>query len=426
MVNAAETARQQGVDLYAEQGKRIMAALEFQAQFLAPNNAPAPANLKFNMHPTWEIAYNHFHNRLGIDLPKMAAVLPTIRPTGVNHHMAWETLTHCGVGNVGLPPLQVLEEAKRPRIVGISHMALFVHDIEQSRVFYKDFLGFDEPFSLKNPDGSLHLTWIKINDRQTIELFPEKEADTDRLNHIALEVEDAEAMRLYLAAQGMKVPGKTDKGKIGNFNYMIRDPDGHLVEIVQYAPDGWTRREQGKFLPDTRISTRIAHVGILVGDLAASLKFYRDLLGGAETWRGGGNPKVLSWVNVKVPEGDDYIEFMLYPTLPAPNKRGGKHHICLEVPDVEKAKVILDQRAAKIGYTHEIQIATGVNRRRQINLFDPDGTRVEVMEPNTVDGVPTPSSTAPPPVVKKSPAPDQPGETETLKKKGGKKESEDK
>jgi len=71
----------------------------------------------------------------------------------------------------------------------------------------------------------------------------------------------------------VRVPDKTDKGKIGNFNYMIHDPDGHLVEIVQYAPDGWTRRETGKFLPDTRVSTRIAHVGILVGGLDASLAF---------------------------------------------------------------------------------------------------------------------------------------------------------
>jgi hypothetical protein len=106
MVNAAETARQQGVDLYAEQGKRIMAALEYQAQFLAPNNAPVPENLEFNKHPTWEIAYNHFHNRLGYSLPKMAAVLPTNRPTGVNHHMVWETLTHAEAGAVGLPPVE--------------------------------------------------------------------------------------------------------------------------------------------------------------------------------------------------------------------------------------------------------------------------------------------------------------------------------
>lgn len=105
MVNAAETARQQGLDLYAEQGKRIMAALEYQAQFLPPNNAPVPKNLAFNKHPTWEIAYNHFHNRLGHSLPKMAAVLPTNRPTDVNHHMVWETLTHGEVGTVGLPPV---------------------------------------------------------------------------------------------------------------------------------------------------------------------------------------------------------------------------------------------------------------------------------------------------------------------------------
>ncbi len=103
MVNAAETARQQGVDLYGEQAKRIMAALEYQAQFLPPNNTPPPANLSFHTHPTWEIAYNHYHNRKGYSLPKLAAVLPTIRPTGVNHQMAWETLTHAEVGSVGLP-----------------------------------------------------------------------------------------------------------------------------------------------------------------------------------------------------------------------------------------------------------------------------------------------------------------------------------
>jgi hypothetical protein len=105
MVNAAETARQQGLDLYSEQGKRIMAALEFQAQYLPPNSAKPPPNLTFNAHPTWEIAFNEYHNRLGYDLPKMAAVLPTIRPTGVNHQMTWETLTHAEVGAVGLPPI---------------------------------------------------------------------------------------------------------------------------------------------------------------------------------------------------------------------------------------------------------------------------------------------------------------------------------
>jgi hypothetical protein len=105
MVNAAETARQQGVDLYAEQADRICAALEFQAQFLPPNNAPAVANVVIEPQPTWEIAFNHYHNRLGRALPKTAAVLPTIRPTGWDHQMAWETLTHASVKDAGLPPV---------------------------------------------------------------------------------------------------------------------------------------------------------------------------------------------------------------------------------------------------------------------------------------------------------------------------------
>src|SRR5207237_2385051 len=82
MVNAAETARQQGIDLYGEQARRIVAALEFQAQFLPPNNAPPVKNVTVHTHPTWEIAYNHYHNRMGMDLPKMGAVLPKIRTTG--------------------------------------------------------------------------------------------------------------------------------------------------------------------------------------------------------------------------------------------------------------------------------------------------------------------------------------------------------
>src|SRR5215469_6569752 len=56
----------------------------------------------------------------------------------------------------------------RPHVVGLSHIGLYVHDLEKSRAFYKDFLGFDEPYSLTNKDGSTHLTFIKINDRQTI------------------------------------------------------------------------------------------------------------------------------------------------------------------------------------------------------------------------------------------------------------------
>ena len=298
---------------------------------------------------------------------------------------------------LALAPLLLGQEPKRPRVLGVAHIALFVSDIEKSRAFYKDFLGFGEPFRLDNPDGSLSLTFIKVNDRQYIELFPGLKPGADRLNHISIETDNAEAMRVYLGSRGVSVPAKTPKGRIRNSNFKVKDPDGHTVEIVQYEPDGWTLREKGKFTTSARVSDRMLHVGIIVGDLTAARKFYGDILGFREIWRGSSKGDVLSWTNMQVPDGEDYVEFMLYKDLPEPDHRGSAHHICLLTPDLAKSQAMLEAKPYRSSYTRPMESRTGTNRRRQLNLFDPDGSRVELMEPVTVDGVPAPSSNAPPP-----------------------------
>src|SRR4051794_28801006 len=109
-------------------------------------------------------------------------------------------------------------------IVGLSHVSLFVREIEASRAFYRDYLGFAEPYDLKNDDGSLRMAVIKISDPQVIELVPEKEPRSDRLNHVALRVADAEAMRSHLKSHGVAVPDSTPIGVLGNANYFIADP----------------------------------------------------------------------------------------------------------------------------------------------------------------------------------------------------------
>ena len=86
---------------------------------------------------------------------------------------------------------------------------------------------------------------------------------------------------------------------------------------------------------------------------------------------------MLSWVNLRVPEGNDYIEFMLYRNLPPHDKRGVEHHICLEAPDLAATLALLDHRPYRNSYARTLEPRTGINRRRQLNLFDPDGTRVE-------------------------------------------------
>lgn len=292
--------------------------------------------------------------------------------------------------------LLLQKQPERPHITGLAHIGIFAHDLEKSRAFYRDFLGFEEPYSLKNADGSMSMTFFKINERQYIELFPERSPDTDRLNHLSFETDDIEALRLYLASKGVKVPATAGSGRIGNLSFNITDPAGHTIEMVQYTSDGWTVREKGKALGADRISKRMMHAGLIVTNLREEFAFYTDVLGFKETWRGSKSGSELSWVNLKVPDGDDYVEFMLYKDQPEPAKRGGAHHLCLETPDIEASVSALKAKPAQL-YGHTIEIRQGVNRKRQANLFDPDGTRTELMEPRTVDGKVTPSSTAPPP-----------------------------
>src|SRR5258708_4793044 len=125
----------------------------------------------------------------------------------------------------------------RPGIVGVAPIALFVHEMEKARPFYKDFLGLGEPFSRNKPEGGLAMTFIKVNDRQYIELFPEVEPGSDRLNHISVETDNVEAMRVYLASKGIKVPEKVNLGGIKNLSFTITNPHRPRSEFVQSMPN---------------------------------------------------------------------------------------------------------------------------------------------------------------------------------------------
>jgi len=287
--------------------------------------------------------------------------------------------------------------AARPRILGVAQAAFYVHDLAISRKFYGDFLGYTESFTLKKPDGGVRAVLFKIDDHQSVELIPENAPATDRLDHIALETDDAEAMRLYLKSRGIAVPDQTTKGVVTTAYFRVADPDGHLVEFAQYGPDSGTARDFGQHLPGTRISLHMSHAGITVRHLDAALKFYRDVLGCVETRRGSGNGKVLSWVNLRVPDGTDWVEFMLYSGQLTLAKMGVNHHFCLVVPDAAKAAEVLSGRPLPPGARLLPEVSVGNDHKRKIQAYDPDGTRLEFMEPGTVDGLPAPSSTAPPP-----------------------------
>src|SRR5947199_1088872 len=178
----------------------------------------------------------------------------------------------------------------RPKVLGVAHMAVYVKDLAKTRQFYEDFLGFAEAFTLpaKDGKGGTRIVFIKVNDHQYFEIFNEADRGEGQLNHISFYTDSADGMYQYLKSKGIEVmgdKGSVGKGQTGNKNFNVKDPDGHIVEIVEYQPDSWTAKNGGKFEPATRISNHIMHVGVLVGDLDKSMQFYRDILGFKEFWR---------------------------------------------------------------------------------------------------------------------------------------------
>ena len=253
-------------------------------------------------------------------------------------------------------------------------------DLAAARQFYGHVLGFQEPFTVDKPTGGLMLTYFKVNDHQYIEVFPELKSPTeDRLSHIAFETTNIQQLRDYLASKGVQVPDTPHKGQDGNLSMMLKDPDGHNVEFVEYRPGSLHTKNFGKFLPDTRVSQRIIHVGITVADQAAADRFYKDILGFHDIWHGGMTDDRTDWVDMRVPDGTDWLEYMLNVHNPSPRSLGVMHHLALGVPSVQ------------VGY--ETVVERGINPEKpkigrdgkwQLNLYDPNGTRVELMEPKPV------------------------------------------
>jgi catechol 2,3-dioxygenase-like lactoylglutathione lyase family enzyme len=270
---------------------------------------------------------------------------------------------------------------KRPDIVGVAHIGLKTNDLAAARNFYGHDLGFEESFTLDKPSGGLMLTYFKVNDHQYIEIFPELKSETeDRLSHIAFETTDAQQLRDYLASRGVKVPDTLHPGRDGNLSFMIQDPDGHNVEFVQYMPGSLHSSNFGKFLPNTRISTHMIHVGVTVTDRDAADRFYKDILGFHEMWHGGMKDDRTDWVDMRVPEGTDWLEYMLNVHNPSPRTLGVMHHLALGVPSVEAGYKTLTGRGMKVE-----QPKIGRDGKWQLNLFDPNLTRCELMEPKPVE-----------------------------------------
>ena len=290
--------------------------------------------------------------------------------------------------------------AQRPKLLGISHIAFATDDMANTRSFFSDWLGYTEVHAFKRPnekgDSVVWMTDYKVDDQQTIQLFaetPDRKNKDNKMTHIAFLTDDVEAMRLYLASKGYTVPDHVTRGKdIDNINCFIHDPNGVGIELVQYPADGFVATTRGQFLSSNRVSPKIGHAGVLAPDPDAALKFYVDVLGFKEVWRGGFTPDKVLWIYLQFPDSDQCIELMCYDKELTAAQYGSKGHLCLDVKDIYTAEKTLSGRTLPPG-CKQGQVTTGTNNRRQFSNLNVDGTRVEIMEDHTTDGKPATSST---------------------------------
>lgn len=183
-------------------------------------------------------------------------------------------------------------------------------------------------------------------------------------------------MRRYLGVKGVDARD-AESGEGAAIDAV--DADQHRVAFVQLATS--PPPAEGA---DRRISRRILHAGLTIRDAAAADHFYKDVLGFGEIWRGGRPEGTINWINMRAPEGTDYLEYMLLTSRPDRRQLGTMHHIALLVSDIQAALETVRARTAGDDPNHRAVPQIGVNRRWQLNVYDPDGTRIEFMEPWTM------------------------------------------
>jgi catechol 2,3-dioxygenase-like lactoylglutathione lyase family enzyme len=160
-------------------------------------------------------------------------------------------------------------------LAGIAHVALRVNDVPRSREFYRS-LGFEQAFELES--GGAPVSYVKINDRQFIELYGRSAPDQPLgLMHVCFDVDDLESLSAAYVKRGL-APADKRKARAGNLLFNLRDPEGQLLEYTQYLPGSLHWNERGKHLGQDRPG-RLLRVSVAVKDIAAAKAFYTTKLG---------------------------------------------------------------------------------------------------------------------------------------------------
>jgi catechol 2,3-dioxygenase-like lactoylglutathione lyase family enzyme len=256
----------------------------------------------------------------------------------------------------------------RPDIYSIAFVRFKAVDLEKSRAFYGKILGL-----VPDSDHCKGLTdaCFAVNSDQYVALSQADSGTGSFLQEVGFNVSGLEKMHKYLAAHGQQPGPVTRRGAHNLLCFETEDAEHNKIAFVE----SWGSDNQMTGV--NQVSERLLHAGWVVRDLAKERKFYSDILGFRLYWRGGFKDADTDWYEIQVPDGDNWVEFMLnIPASADHAELGVQNHFSLGVKDIKACAAKL--RANGLQSKDEPEI--GRDGKWSYDIYDPDGNRVEFME----------------------------------------------
>src|SRR5208283_5516753 len=189
------------------------------------------------------------------------------------------------------PAAPAAAPTQTPPFNGIAHIAIRVQSIADSLAFYNK-LGYQQAFANTGRGGSVSQSFVKINDKQFIELYPagppnparpqSAAQSTSSFLHLCLEAADINATHDYYATEGL-APRAVETAGAGNLLFTIRGPQqptfAQNIEYTQYMPTSRHTLDIGQHLSPDRVADKMTVVTLAMQDPAAARDFYLTKLG---------------------------------------------------------------------------------------------------------------------------------------------------